>query len=285
MSIAEKIPGMKPGSRIRNGVLGVVYVLLVLTIIGAAAPSSDDPGEGAQSPSPSADTDTTTIETTQATTQATTQDTTKAATQETTTTTATTTKTTTTTTVSPAPDGESYQFSGSGNDVTGEFSTEGGLVVFDFEHDGSSNFQVQAVSGSGEKTYLVNEIGTYDGQVALYQPPGTYRLDVTADGSWDVDITQPRFNQNDIHDLPAQASGKHAAWFGPYEFDGSAEVTFEIKNDAQAGVWLATHEGEKIDLLHNEIGPYEGSALVTDKGVGLIIVDTDSADWRIEVRE
>jgi len=183
----------------------------------------------------------------------------------------------------PAPDGESYSFSGSGNDVTDPFSTQGGLVVFDFEHDGSSNFQVKAVNSAGDEEFLVNEIETYDGEVAIYLPSDDWRLDITADGSWSADVTQPRFNENDIKPLPASADGEHAAWFGPFEFQGSTEVTFEIKDDSQASVWLATHEGGKVDLLHNEIGPYEGTALVTDSGVGLIIVDTDSAKWRIEI--
>ena len=182
-----------------------------------------------------------------------------------------------------APDGDSYAFSGSGDDVTDSFSTEGGLVVLDFEHGGSSNFQVQAVNSAGDEEYLVNEIGAYDGQVALYLPSDDWRLDITADGSWNADITQPRFNENDIESLPAQADGEYAAWFGPFDFEGSTEVTFVIEDDSQAAVWLATHEGERVDLLHNEIGPYEGTALVTDSGVGLIIVDTDSADWRIEI--
>jgi hypothetical protein len=161
---------------------------------------------------------------------------------------------------------------------------EGGLVVIHFQHDGSSNFQVQAVNSNGDEEYLVNEIGSYDGEVALYLPSEEYKLDITADGSWSADVTQPRFNSQDVEDLPASADGEHAAWFGPFEFEGGEEVTFEIEGDAQAGVWLATHEGEKVDLLHNEIGPYEGSTLVTDSGVGLIIVETDSANWKIEIK-
>ena len=185
----------------------------------------------------------------------------------------------------PAPDGESYQFNGNGNDVTDHFATEGGLVTIEFEHDGDSNFQVQAVDGEGNTEFLVNEIGGYDGTVALNMAQNDWRLDVTADGDWSAHVEQPRFNEADIQGLPAEASGKHAAWFGPYEFDGSQEVTFEIVGDRQASVWLRTTDGRIVDLLHNEIGPYEGSALVTNSGYGLIVVDTDSAEWRIEISE
>jgi hypothetical protein len=190
---------------------------------------------------------------------------------------------TTATTPTPAPAGESYTLSGSGNDVTDSFDTQGGLAVFDFEHDGNSNFQVWAVNNAGDKELLVNDIGTYDGEVALYLPSDTWRLEVKADGQWNSAVTQPRFNEQNIESLPAEADGEQAAWFGPFEFEGSTEVTFEITGDSHAAVWLTNTNGETVDLLHNEIGPYSGTALVTDSGVGLIIVDTDSAEWRIEI--
>lgn len=185
----------------------------------------------------------------------------------------------------PAEDGATYSFSGSSNDVTNSFSTEGGLVVFNLQHSGESNFIVKAVNSIGDEEYLTNEIGTYDGRVALYLPEGNWQLDVTADGGWSADVTQPRFNRNDVQSFPASANDKHDAWFGPFEFDENTKVTFEIKGDSQAAVWLANTNGERVDLLHNEIGPYEGSALITQRGFGIIIVDTSSAEWRIILEE
>lgn len=35
------LPGMKPGSRLRNGVVGVVYIFIILAVIGAVAPPDD----------------------------------------------------------------------------------------------------------------------------------------------------------------------------------------------------------------------------------------------------
>jgi hypothetical protein len=286
----SSIPGISEGGGVVSGIVAFVLIIILFGVVGAVLPGGDDPGqadvgdsdqnvvESTNTPAPT-DTDTMTDGGTPTATAAPTASPTPTPTAEPT---STPTAEPTPTPI-PALDGESYAFSGSGNDVTDSFSTEGGLVVLDFEHDGSSNFQVQAVNSAGDKEYLVNEIGTYDGQVALYLPSDDWRLDVTADGSWSADVTQPRFNENDIESLPAQAEGEHAAWFGPFEFEDTTEVTFVIEDDSQAAVWLATHEGEKVDLLHNEIGPYEGTALVTDSGVGLIIVDTDSADWRIEI--
>jgi hypothetical protein len=272
---------MKPGHRLRNIGIGFLYFFVIAGVLGAVTPDPEGGSETAPETTTAADAVTTTAD------MATDGGTTTAATTAVATTAETTTTeapTTTTTTVAPAEDGASYEFSGSGNDVTDSFSTEGGFVVLDFQHDGSSNFQVKAVSSNGDEEYLVNHIGNYDGEVAVYLPSEDYRLDITADGSWSADVTQPRFNQQDVEDLPASADGKHAYWLGPFEFEGGEEVTFEIKGDSQAAVWLATTQGEKVDLLHNEIGPYEGSALVTDSGFGLIIIETDSADWRIEIK-
>jgi hypothetical protein len=278
------IPGISEGGGVLSGVVALVLIFKLFGIVGAALPGVEDPGQADPSQA-SQDTDepidTADANARDAATDGGTNTPTATATESPTPTEEPTP--TATPTPVPAPDGDSYSFSGSGNDVTDSFSTQGGLVVFDFRHDGGSNFQVKAVNSAGDEEFLVNEIGTYNGEVAIYLPSDDWRLDITADGSWGADITQPRFNENDIKPLPASADGEHAAWFGPFEFQGSTEVTFEIKDDSQAAVWLTTHEGEKIDLLHNEIGPYEGTALVTDSGVGLIIVDTDSAEWRIEI--
>lgn len=275
-SSMSSVPGISAGGGVASGVVAFVICLGLFGIIGAASsggaapgPSGlDTAGEDGDEPTatsvpntgePAADGGSDTPTSTRSPTP------------------------TTAPTPTPAPDGASYSLSGSGNDVTDVFDTEGGLVVFDLGHSGSSNFQVWAINSAGTKELLVNDIGTYDGKVALYLPSDTWRLEVTADGTWRTEVTQPRFNEQDIEALPAEADGEHAAWFGPFEFDGSTKVTFEITGDSHAAVWLTNHNGEKVDLLHNEIGPYEGTALVTDSGVGLIIVDTDSAKWRIEI--
>lgn len=346
MSVTELVPGMRPGSTVRNAAVVVVYlffiylwpliaavvigtnrhgaadklsrlpgvsegggaisalvafagttviITIVLGLLGAGgnegdtAPDSPDAGTSGDtsgSTDAAGDREENTVATDGGTESEAMTETDTPTPTETATGTPTETATETpteTATPEPAEDGASYSFSDEGNDVTDSFTTEGGLVTIAFEHDGESNFQVQAVRSDGEQKHLVNEIGTYDGEVALYLPSSDWNLEVTADGSWSADIEQPRFNDQDIKNLPAEASGEHAAWFGPFEFEGTTEVTFEITDDSQASVWLADHHGQNVDLLHNEIGPYEGTALVTNEGVGLIIVDTDSAEWRIEI--
>jgi len=281
MSRFSRLPGISDGGGYRNYLVGAVYALVIMSIIGGlgGGGGADDPATAASS-QPTTTTPTGTLTATQMTTDTGTG---------TTTVTSNPTPTATPTpepTPQPAPDGDSYSFSGADNSVTDGFETEGGLVVFDLGHGGESNYQVEAVPvDGGDRRYLANEIGTYDGQVAVNLPAGEWRLDVTADGDWSADVTQPRYNENDLKGLPVSGDDSQAAYFGPFDLEGTTEVTFEIEDDSQAAVWLATEEGEYVDLLHNEIGPYEGSALVNRAGVALIIVETDSADWRIEIED
>ena len=60
-------------------------------------------------------------------------------------------------------------------------------------HNGTSNFIVKLVPRSGGyPELLVNEIGRYSGQVAFRDAEaGSYRVQVDADGAWDLRFTQP----------------------------------------------------------------------------------------------
>lgn len=152
----SRVPGISEGGGVLSGAVACLLLFVLFGVIGAPISGGGDPGQAApgeasqnaaapsETPAPTegepatdGGADTTTAEPT--------------ATAEPT--------LTATSTPIPAPDGESYAFSGSSNDVTDSFTTEGGLVVLDFEHDGSSNFQVQAVSSAGDQEFLVNDIG------------------------------------------------------------------------------------------------------------------------------
>mgnify|MGYP000610362418 CR=1 FL=1 len=184
----------------------------------------------------------------------------------------------------PAPDGESYSFDGSGGDVTDTFETTGGLVTFDLEHTGDSNFAVWLVSDDGDQEELLaNIVGEYDGTYAMYLQAGEYQLDIDADGDWTADIEQPRYSAAELESLPADASGEDSDYMGPYQFEDATEITIEAENDAAVSVWLARHDGQLVDLLANDIGPYEETTLITDSGTGLIFIQTDGGEWQIEI--
>jgi hypothetical protein len=86
---------------------------------------------------------------------------------------------------------ENYSsLSGFGNDVQSFTVTGTGLRVFMMSHDGSKNFAVVLKDHSGNWVALVvNEIGLYLGKKIEQLTTGTYYLDITADGSWTIDIS------------------------------------------------------------------------------------------------
>ena len=86
---------------------------------------------------------------------------------------------------------EKTSFSGSGDSVVGCF-TANGLTVCKGTHSGSSNFIVRVYEYSetgGHLTSAFNEIGCYSGETVLRTEAGKkYFFDVTADGSWTLNI-------------------------------------------------------------------------------------------------
>ena len=80
--------------------------------------------------------------------------------------------------------------SGSGDDVQSFTATGSGLRIFTMSHTGSHNFAVVLKdSGGNYLTLLANEIGSYSGKKSERLTSGTYYLDITADGSWTIDIS------------------------------------------------------------------------------------------------
>jgi hypothetical protein len=84
----------------------------------------------------------------------------------------------------------STHLSGSGDDVQSFTATGTGLIIFTMSHTGSSNFAIWLKDSSGKEiALLVNEIGSYSGKKSERLTSGTYYLDITADGSWTIDIS------------------------------------------------------------------------------------------------
>ncbi|MCK9150475.1 hypothetical protein [Methanobacterium alcaliphilum] len=83
-------------------------------------------------------------------------------------------------------------FKGSGEKATESFNWPGGLMRISMKHDGESNFIIHLVNADDGSTqeYVENEIGSVDNSRAFSIPAGEYLLDVQADGSWKITISQ-----------------------------------------------------------------------------------------------
>ena len=87
-------------------------------------------------------------------------------------------------------EGNYSSLSGFGDDVQSFTVTGTGLRIFLMSHDGTRNFAVVLKDHSGNWVALVaNEIGSYFGKKFEQLTTGTYYLDITADGSWTIDIS------------------------------------------------------------------------------------------------
>lgn len=185
---------------------------------------------------------------------------------------------------------QSGDFSGIGDTVTRTFSLPEGVIVFDLSYNGDSNFIVQLINAeTGElEGNLVNEIGSFNGEVLVgaswdnspfslatqnkpldvKTTPGDFKLEITADGSWDID-----FSRDDptvgVLELPQRFSG---TGYGESEFYQvtqpielpAKEVTFSFihEGDSNFIVTLYRKNGGYQELLANEIGEYSGKTII-----------------------
>jgi hypothetical protein len=81
-------------------------------------------------------------------------------------------------------------FTGTGQQATPFVHLEDGISHFKAAHRGAGNFVVRLLSGGGRLVELVaNEIGTCrTSREVLVDSPGSYVLDVSAEGDWEVRV-------------------------------------------------------------------------------------------------
>lgn len=200
--------------------------------------------------------------------------------------------------IEPVPDIITLQ--GTGVTATGTFTLEKGLSIFHMTHDGNSNFSVWLYDAQTGETVdlLANVTGSYDGSTivgvtgeTMQASAGEHLLDVDADGNWEVIIEQPR--PVTAPTAPQTFTGK-----GPdvpqafYLEQGTA--TFHMVHDGTSNfaIWLYDRDGYSIDLLVNEIGPFDGSTVVgvtggifgAAPGIHYVAIEADG-NWEVRVEQ
>nr|QNO52629.1 hypothetical protein MBLPMMNE_00036 [Methanosarcinales archaeon ANME-1 ERB6] len=185
--------------------------------------------------------------------------------------------------LTPTP--EPIGLSGTGQEATSKFSLEKGLSIFRMTHDGDSNFAVWLLDDEGDKVdLLVNEIGEFDGSKAVgIKNQGDYILDISADGGWTITIEQPR--PTSAPSVPKTLKGKGQQASEVFYLDkGLARFEMTHSGDSNFAVWLLDDEGDKVDLLVNEIGEFDGSKAVSISkgGIYLLSISADG-NWEISI--
>ncbi len=169
------------------------------------------------------------------------------------------------------------QINGHGDTATDPIKLKKGFAIFEFTHNGDSNFMVD-MSGSGNQG-LVNEIGNYKGKVITNIPSdGDYYLNIKADGDWNAIITQGP-NPDTIQNAPTTLNGH-----------GDDVVFFNITSGSHK--LTLRHSGDSnfiVDSLENgkgivnEIGSYSGSTREDfSDGLNGFSIKADG-DWSIVI--
>lgn len=168
-------------------------------------------------------------------------------------------------TLTPAP--VIYEFQGTGDSVEGPFSLDAGLVSIALSHSGSRNFIVKVI-GSDSEELSVNTIGSYSGGRAhgvssdlLGLSPGSYRLQIGADGRWTAKVTQESPSAGQPPPVDIDGSGDDVVkWLLLRE----GQFVFSANHNGQRNfiVRLINASGSPDVLLVNKIGEYEGSQII-----------------------
>ncbi|MCI8631947.1 MAG: hypothetical protein HFE64_00455 [Lachnospiraceae bacterium] len=162
---------------------------------------------------------------------------------------------------------------GSGDDVVSGISVGDGIYRVHFTNSGSRNFIVHAYDASNDKSYLVNEIGSYDGYVLL-SGDAPFSFEVQSSGEWTFTIER----------LPQTAETS---------FSGHGDYVTGICS-ASSGTWEFTHDGSRNFIVHlyttdgrshlvNEIGAYNGKKVVkVPSGSKAFFVVQADGNWTIK---
>lgn len=182
----------------------------------------------------------------------------------------------------PAPD--PVTFEGEGTHATDSFELERGFLAVAYEHDGTSNFIVNLVDTTGEEpdALFVNVIGSVEGHTADGVDGGEYLLDVQADATWWIQLTQPRPSQADAEDLPVTIDRTGSEYAGPFLFDGLTRVRGQHDGESNFIVEALDADGDWEATIFNEIGSFEGESVFTTHELGWLTVQADG-DWTIEL--
>ncbi|MGO2774775.1 MAG: hypothetical protein ACTIB2_15365 [Brachybacterium tyrofermentans] len=184
----------------------------------------------------------------------------------------------------PEPEPEPQQidapsFTGSGSDVVMLDPLGEAVFYAEVTHDGTGNVALWSVDGNGQDIdLLVNEIGSYSGQVAINFSGEPSALRVEADGDWTITFHHlheaPRWDGSDTY----EATGDSLVIVDGVA-DGLTPVTLTHAGESNFAIWAWGESSP--DLIVNEIGRYDGTTLLPDGSI-VLQVDADGP-WTISV--
>ncbi|QYZ78989.1 hypothetical protein E2N92_05890 [Methanofollis formosanus] len=181
-------------------------------------------------------------------------------------------------------------YAGNGN-ASETVQMDAGLYRFAMTFNGSGPF-VFEVGNHDAYDLLAHGEGPYAGtQIFGIYENGTYRLNVTAEGAWTVDVRQIPVEAG--HSLPFAVNGSGDDVAGWIDLP-LGEVTFDVANDGksffaaslynQTGHPVLDPTGTYLQPVHGHMGAYNGSVPVAIPAKGPYYLDIVSdGNWSISV--
>jgi hypothetical protein len=154
---------------------------------------------------------------------------------------------------------------GSGN-ASVPLQLTAGLTVFTMHHYGEARFVARLIDASGEgRGPIVTDSGPYQGSRAIaVRESGSYTLEISADGSWDLEVQHPIPEDSIIMEPPVELTGT------------GAQAVYFIKAEPGLHTVRLTHNGERefivsvmnsnaraFDRVIDATGEFSGRAAVS----------------------
>lgn len=179
--------------------------------------------------------------------------------------------------------GRQHAISGSGSEVTNEFEIDDGILISSFSVDDSRSFStelVDVVGGRSNRRFTQTD-GHRSGQSILSVDAGSYRIDVEASGSWDLELNQPQVHSDDLEDLPHSVSGTGSGVVGPMWIpeSGSLEITHDGSHDFLVDMHAAKGGWERIV---DDAGTFDSNRSYGVTGTVWVNVEADGS-WSIDI--
>lgn len=181
---------------------------------------------------------------------------------------------------------EPIELSGTGQKATQKFRLDQGLSEFSTTYRGSDNFIVYLMDGeTGQNIDLIaNEIGSSNSSKSVgITADGDYILNVEANGPWTVTITQPRKSATQSAPLTLQGTGNQASELFTLD-NGLRMFNMDYHGSDNFIVFLMDDQGNRIDLLANQIGSFNGSKAVGISQTGTYLLNIEAnGKWKVTI--
>jgi hypothetical protein len=175
-----------------------------------------------------------------------------------------------------------HRLAGVGQHASEFLELSAGLWKISLSHRGGGHFAVWVMDSEGERVeLLVNATGLFHGTKLVKIPrKGRYLCDISADGPWNI-LVQPPMELEQM----AHIRGGSQAGTDLIRFNGGLRI-FNLQHEGvrHFAVWLLDRSGERVELLVNVTGFFDGSkAVKLRSGVYAFDVRADGA-WNITWR-